>query len=148
MKTPNITIESLKKAYNNGCDDVKEVLKNLYGTEVFENGEIKTFEDACKVLDIDDYEKLPNKDEKSIDAHRKLIVIARALNGGWTPDWNDSSQKKWYPWFKMSSGFGFYYSNWTYTAAYFTGSRLCFKSEKLADYAGKKFTKLYEEFLT
>jgi hypothetical protein len=148
MKTPTVTIESLKKAYSNGCDDTKKVLKDLYGNKVFESEKIETFGDACSALGIDENHRY-TKDDKSIEAYRKLIIIARALNDGWTPDWNDSSEYKYYPWFKMKSGFGLSDAHYGYTCTLtYVGSRLCFKSEELARYAGEKFEKLYEEYLS
>lgn len=80
-----------------------------------------------------------------------LIIICRALNEGWTPDWNDSNQAKWYPYFDMrsKSGFGFSYSFYvTWRTSADVGSRLCFKNEELAKYAGKQFENIYKSFLT
>jgi len=150
MKTPKVTIENLKKAYIESCSDVKKVLENLYGKEVFESGEIKTFEDACKALGIDNYKELPD-DEKSVNAYRKLIIIIRALNEGWQPDWENSNEYKYYPWFKMKSGFGFSVTYFVYsrTVTYAgVGSRLCFKTSELAEYAGKQFENIYKDYLT
>ena len=148
MKVPEIKTENLKKAYSEGCDDTKKVLENLFGKEILESSEINSFEDACSILGIKVSDVLSEHDTKDEEAYKKLKVIIKALNDGWEPDWNDSNQKKWYAWFKMGSGFGFGYSTWAVTNANATGSRLCFKSEKLATYAGKKFGDIYKEFLT
>ena len=149
MKTPIVTIENLKKAHEEGCDDVRKALENLYGKEIFESGEINSFEDACSVLGIKVSSVLSKDDTKDEEAYKKLKIIIKALNDGWEPDWDDSSQKKWYPWFKMAgSGFGFDGSDWDGSLANATGSRLCFKNEKLAKYAGEKFEGIYKEFLT
>jgi len=115
---------------------------------------VQSFEDACKVLGMGKIELGTSglhEDEVSIVAYAKLVIIARALNEGWKPDWSNYSQIKYIPWFKhnAASGFGlsFYdYADWdTLTAV---GSRLCFKSSELATYAGKQFEALYNEFLT
>ena len=116
---------------------------------------IKTFEDACRALGIDPSEKVAIEgpsdlcdDLDSIGAYSKLIIIARALNEGWKPDWANSSQRKWYPYFEYKAGFGFSrtsYAYWHARAA--VGSRLCFKSSELAEYAGKQFADIYNEFL-
>ena len=148
-KTPEVTVENLKKAHNDGCDDTKKVLENLYGKEVFKSEEIESFEDACSALGIKASDILSKHDTKDEEAYKKLKIIIKALNDNWEPDWDDSNQKKWYPWFKMvRSGFRFVYSRWAVTLTDTAGSRLCFKSEKLADYAGKKFEGIYKEFLT
>lgn len=147
-KTPEVKIENLKKAYSEGCDDTKKVLENLYGKEIFESEEIESFEDACSALGIKVSDVLSKHDTKDEEAYKKLKIIIKALNDGWEPDWDDSNQKKWYCWFKMGSGFRFGRSAWDGTSTRTTGSRLCFKNEKLANYAGEKFTDIYKSFLT
>lgn len=115
---------------------------------------VKSFEDACKVLNretiLPDFSMIPEKDRKPLIAHYKLIVICEALNEGWTPDWNNDKWDKFYPWFYMegssSSGrFSFDDSGNRHSGSY-CGSRLCFKSEDLADYAGTQFEELYKEY--
>ena len=118
--------------------------------------EIKTFEDACKALKLDpekvipDFSMFPEKHQKAMIAHAKLIIIAQALNGDWKPDWKNWEQWKYTPWFDMensSSGSGFSYldcADWH--AGSCVGSRLCFKSRDLAEYAGKQFLDLYRDY--
>jgi|SRR5688572_14787012 len=112
---------------------------------------IKTFADACDELEIQNSELTASgeieNDFRSVSAYQKLIIIARALNEGWTPNWKDDSEWKYYPWFDMSSGSGLScfvcdYLNSTSSV----GSRLCFKSRQLAEYAGKQFIDLYKDF--
>lgn len=115
--------------------------------------EIKSYEDACKVLGIQPISEnavaaFPKEDRKSMLAYHKLTIIARAINGGWKPDWNDRTQYKYYP--------IFFYENAglscaiTPTAASLTsaylGSRLCFKTEAMSDYAAATFADLYTDF--
>lgn len=120
--------------------------------------QIKNYEDACLALGLSpdalpDVSMLPEKEQKAIIAHYKLTVIARALNEGWLPNWADSDECKYFPWFdveedeKKPSGFGLSYGvcgdRGTYT---FVGSRLCFKSRELAKYAAEQFIELYEDY--
>lgn len=75
-------------------------------------------------------------------------LLASALNEGWKPDWDDSNEDKYYFWFEMggSSGFRFIdYVDWRSCSS--VGSRLCFKSRELCEYAGKQFTELYKKFM-
>lgn len=133
--------------------------------EIFINGEkkwehhaipvterIKTYEDACRELDIP---LMPERCEHMTEdemAYYSLKVIAKALNEGWEPDWN-SSESKWYPWFEVTgtNPAGLSYSHTHTSAVSYTyaniGSRLCFKTEALAKYAGTQFIKLYEKYL-
>jgi hypothetical protein len=114
---------------------------------------IKTFEDACKVLNLDpekilpDVSFVPQQHQAAITAATKLFIIANALNGGWKPDWNNLDQHKWFPWFDMEKGFrlcsvGYYYGLSS------VGSRLCFRSKEIAKYAANQFLDLYKEFFT
>ncbi len=117
--------------------------------------DIKTFEDACKVLNIDpaivipDFSFFPDKDMEAMKAHAKLVIIAKAINGGWVPDWTDWSQYKYYAWFRLgsASGSAFSYYGYDYWASLSSaGSRLCFKTREMAEYAGKQFEQLYKEY--
>jgi hypothetical protein len=116
--------------------------------------EIKTFEDACKVLSLDatkvipDFSLFPVEEQEPMKAHAKLIIIAKAINGDWTPNWTDGSWK-YYPWFEMGSpsGGGFSCDDcdfWSTSSV--VGSRLCFENREKAVYAGKTFEQLYKTY--
>lgn len=119
---------------------------------------VKTYADACAVLGIKetipDVGGLRPKDRPSVTAYYKLIVIARALNEGWEPDWTNGDQPKWFPWFffdrekNKTAGFAYAHTNYapTITNAHF-GSRLCFKTEALAEYAATQFETLYNDYI-
>jgi hypothetical protein len=121
----------------------------------FDYTTIKTFEDACKKVNTDPA-KLPDVSgileefAKPIIAAYKLLIIYKAINNEWKPDWSNWDQYKYYPWFEvLSSGFGFSCSSYYYDDAGTTvGSRLCFESEEKAKYAGNQFLQLYKDFLT
>lgn len=133
-----------KGSLNNGAQIVPVDIKER----------VKSYEDACAVLGLNPKDLQVEvsgfgTDAKAIIAHSKLIVITRALNEGWTPDWTNGDEYKYYPWFKYDkAGFGFSstdFDSW-YTDTS-VGSRLCFKTEALAEYAGKQFIEIYNEFL-
>jgi hypothetical protein len=119
--------------------------------------QVKTFEDACMVLDLDPaqlpiVENLPEKDRRSIVAYYMLTIIIRALNEGWEPDFSNWNQWKYWNWFFAESGAaaGFVYSYSPYAASNSDtpfGSRLCFKTRELATYAREQFRDLYFEYL-
>ena len=88
-------------------------------------------------------------------ARKKLEVITVALNEGWSPDWNNTDEYKYYPYFyieprKHGAPAGLSSAN-ALSAASFTaasiGSRLCFHEPDAARYAGRTFTELYEQLL-
>lgn len=117
--------------------------------------EITTFEKACEVLNLDaatvipEFTFFPESDRQAMIDHAKLIIIAKAINGDWVPDWTNWDQRKFYPWFELgsSSGVGFAYNvdgdRGTHSDA---GSRLCFESREKAEFAGKTFTELYKSY--
>ena len=122
---------------------------------------IESFEEACAVKGLDpaailpDVSGFPEAHQKAVTAFAKLIVIGQALNEDWKPDWNTYAETKWYPWFDLEkdeednpSGFRFLASacvcDGTITAG---GSRLCFATQELSDYAAKQFLDLYEAFI-
>ena len=107
---------------------------------------IKSFEDACDFSNISDPCNLFSYvDSKRVIAFKKLEVIVTALNNGWTPNWNDSSEYKHYNYFRMLGGFSYWCTDY-----YGTGtdgpSVLCFKTEEIAEYAAKQFIELYKDF--
>lgn len=115
--------------------------------------EIKSYEDACKVLGIQPISEnavaaFPKEDRKSMLAYHKLTIIARAINGGWKPDWDDRTQYKYYPiFFYENAGLSYAYTNSTASNTNADiGSRLCFKTEAMSDYAAATFADLYTDF--
>lgn len=117
--------------------------------------DIKTFEDACIKENLDpntvipDFSLFPENDRQAMIAHAKLIIIAKAINGDWVPDWTDSAQWKYYPWFIMgsSSGVGFSFGDYVYWhATSIVGSRLCFENREKAKYVGTQFQELYKSY--
>ena len=113
---------------------------------------IKTFEDACKAIRVTTaLPTLANGCQellKTTIAGYKLMVIFQAINAGWTPDWGNSDQAKWFPWFwVLPSGSGFSYSH---SAYYYgntiVGSRLCTDTSEKCNYIAVQFEAEYKEF--
>lgn len=124
----NLTAEKATTllVYNAAKGPTRAALEKIFGKDTFEpdpTETIKTFEDACKVLGIKladvlikTMPKALNGEKKSFEALCKLMVIAKAINGDWVPDWSDDSQQKHYPWFQhdKESGFGFTGTNYDF----------------------------------
>ena len=114
---------------------------------------IKTFKDACTKLELDpaqlpDVSLIPEEFRKPIINAYKLMIIYKAINDGWVPDWNSRDQYKYFPWYGvLSSGFGFsgsdYYCAYASTAV---GSRLCTDTSEKAMYVAKQFKAEYQEY--
>ena len=108
-----------------------------------------------------------------IKAYLQLRIITAALNEGWEPQFV-KGEYRWYGWYDLISkedyealsdeeksrcvcrssnnAFaygGLVYSNASNASSYSSassGSRLAFKSEKLAEYAAKQFIEIYADF--
>lgn len=113
---------------------------------------------------------------EDILAFAKLRVIAEALNEGWKPKF-DGDECRYYPWFYIYTkeeyeeldedekkkcrvvGRSFYNSNahggLVYAYAYFassdsnssSGSRLVFNTRELAEYCGRQFIDIWQDYL-
>ena len=139
-----------KKIYPDSPDWFKKVLEENFGKELFKKRsieDIKTFEDACDELSIDPETVTQENDTPDEAAYKKFKIIAAAINQGWTPDWNNSNQYKWTPWFKLSSGFGFSGSGYGRSSAGAgAGSRLCTDSSEKARYIAEQFKAEYQDY--
>jgi hypothetical protein len=119
---------------------------------------VKTFEDVCNELGITVEEALPydesllmTPDRVATNAFVKVSLIAKVLNEGWVPNWDDSNEYKYYPWFDMRNGSGSGFSSSGYLGSSYgttVGSRLCFKSSELVEYASKQFETVYKQLFT
>lgn len=119
--------------------------------------------------------RFTNSEDKDIIAYLKLRVIVAALNDGWKPQFVPG-ELRWYPWYELISKDeydamsedekqerrcvgrsndnvvahgGLVYSDAFYASSFSFagfGSRLAFKSEALAEYAGKQFAELFANF--
>lgn len=111
---------------------------------------IKTINDVLidNNINIDDFNDAWSELEPDEKAYAILKLLAKSLNEGWTPDWSNANELKYYPYFEMkgSSGFRFLVCDGWFSYSR-VGSRLCFKSRELAEYAGKQFTDVYKQFM-
>lgn len=137
---------------------------------------IKTFADAAKAVGIEDpeeWEEQYSDLEPDVLAYFKLRIITKALNEGWEPKFIPG-EYRWAPYFLLYTKEEIEKMNAetksrvvlrsisfadtvggvacvsasdgsSYTGSD-NGSRLAFKSEELAEYAGKQFTEIYADF--
>ena len=100
-----VTFNITGKKYVIEAEHIEAVVDNRPITE-----RVKTFEDAVAVLGENNtlvrqyhlYEQQMNgneEDMRDLTAFLKLRIITAALNQGWTPDWTNSNEWKYYPWF-------------------------------------------------
>ena len=127
--------------------------------------------DAGKLLD--EWKINSHVGSKDLQAYLKLSIITYALNEGWKPQYTNG-ERRWYFWYELinkeqydklsdvaknrvvgrggnnaNAYCGVSYANAGYnTAGVYasSGSRLVFKSKELAEYAGKQFIEIYEDW--
>lgn len=160
MQTLTIEKSNAIAAFKIADEKTKKVLKTLFKPEIFSEkitDQIKDFNDVLEVLgdEVTDNQKIllayngQDADMISAKAYLQLVLIAKVLNEGWAPNWEDDDEWKYIPWFKYKAGFGlsyFGYDGWTSNT--YIGSRLCFKTKELAEYAAKQFADIYNDYLT
>lgn len=147
-----ITKEKALQMYDTADASKQALLEEIFGKASFEKSPmeaIKTIDDILQArgLTREQFDKDTigfTEDEKS---YRLVKMLVEILNQGWVPNWDDDNETKYYPWFHMSSS-GFRFGDYVvWGSDSFVGSRLCFKSSELAEYAGKQFTELYKNFM-
>lgn len=135
----------------------KEQVEKINQASLKITDRLKTWEDACNIKGIDPVKSLPypkekDKFEAAMNGIFQMFIITELLCEGWEADYSNTSQYKWYPYFKYqnkASGFGFRASSSNFEfAGGFTSARLVFPTEQLANYAGKQFISIYNKFLT
>ena len=158
MKTLQIEEKKARELYKTASQEFKSMLEDTFGKEFFSEkvtDRIKTYEDACRELNkapINEAEMKKNGFTDDEIVYRKLKTISKAINDGWKPDMMDTNQKKWFPVFRIepSSPSGLVFDGSSYDCLYEIAagaSRLCFKSDELATYAGSQFTELYRTLI-
>ena len=149
----NLTIEkqTAKKLYPDSPSWFREVLTETFGESFFKKKsfkDIKTMEDVYEALNVDPSEIFNSNDTTDEIAYKKMKLMVKAINPeGWFADWDNSNQRKWWPWFKLSSGFGFVVSTYYYGHTNATvGSRLCTDSREKVLYIAEQFKDLYQDY--
>ena len=112
---------------------------------------IKTFADILKELGISKnaWEEMINPNYWTEDeiAYKQVKMIAEVLNEGWVAEPFNEKQYKYYPLFMVDDGAFVCSDCHSWYSLTSVGSRLCFKSSELAQYAGKTFIDIYTKVL-
>lgn len=153
MKTLQLSEQKARELYRSGSKELKTVLEESFGKDFFSQDvteRVKTYLDACHELGrkpLDEKKLLELGLTKHDIAYQKLAIVTEALNEGWKADWDNSDENKYYPYFIMSpSSFAFCGSGYgSACAAAGSGSRLCYKTRKLAEYSAKQFIDIWKD---
>lgn len=147
--------EEAKRIYDIQPDWMKEKLELEFGKETFKKRDFtdfKTFDDVCRELGTSEQEFEDDWEHRSLSKTLKTVakieMLSLVINEEWMPDTLNTKQKKWFPFFSVSSsGLDFSDSGYGYVDADAgVGFPFCFESEEKSNWAGKQFTWLWEEF--
>ena len=120
--------------------------------------EVMSFEAACKDRKVDPKKLpvvtgLPARHRKFIISGYKLAIIAEAIRGGKTANYNDTNETKYFPVFKVkadskrTSGFGLsysYYGGWGTDSS--VGVQLCFPNWDMQRFFAERFLSLHKDY--
>lgn len=143
-----------RRIYKTAPPELVEILENSYGKDFFSENimdRIKSFEDACEYNNTNPKASRFMVGTRNQRYQERVAEITKALNEGWVPNYSNSNEYKYTPYFYLDnpSGFRFRATLCSHTVAHSgSGSRFAFKSDKLATYAGKQFLKEYENWMT
>ncbi len=154
-------------------DKLSEILPVTSRVKTFEDACEELGEDHEAVKAYRDIEWKLGKDHKDLLAYLKLRIITTALNEGWQPQFTQG-ERRWYAWYDLVTpeqieamddeekcrcvGRSFSYagavgglvcsgaSDASSVSVASYGSRLAFKNEELAEYAGKQFIEIYADY--
>jgi hypothetical protein len=161
MKNPENSILQVEKQnaikiYEEQNESGKLLLQRIFGKAAFKAKGKGGIENINSMEDVRLYHGIEPQESiikiqvpECLDRHMQAIImyaeallIAEAINDGWIPDWNNSNQPKFSPWFEMrdTPGFGFSGTHCFFTFTLTgTGSRLCFQTETKTKHFGMKF---------
>lgn len=161
-------IKEYELASKQGNERIMQVLEAIFTDELDKvksiTSRIKTFEDACKMLDSNHpyMRAYCNNTAEFLKPFLKLCIITEALNEGWKPSGND--RNCYFPKFYIypegddtpytyvipDSGEHVLYSTVGKITLGFDTTfpmQLVYKSKELAEYSGRQFTPLWAKYL-
>jgi len=115
-------------------NNVKTALLVVYGKRLG----IESFDKVCEQLGVE------NNDELS--SFEKLKLISKVANQGWYPNWNNTDETKYFPYFEYKEGVFSFYFVYFYTSTMYVPSALLYQSSELAYFMGVYYFDLYEDY--
>ena len=167
-----VWINNVLTLVNEKPQDITERIKT-FNDALLELGiRVANGDKSAEVL-YDEWQHTTAHSCSDLTAYVKLRIITAVLNEGWEPKFT-KEEYRWYPWFWLitkeeynklsdadkarvvgrgglnaSAYYGLVCANAYSASSYsysYNGSRLAFKNEKLAAYAGRQFAEIYADF--
>jgi hypothetical protein len=149
-----ISNDLIQKGYSEANDKQKKLIKKYFKLENLDVlSKIKDFKDILKLSnktlkDILPYQKPTTENQVKINALAKIQLIEEIVNEGWTPNWSNSNEYKYYIWFEFKKSVGWVvYGSYDFCSDCYGGVSF-YKNKKVSDFVSKTFLKEYKEFLT
>jgi hypothetical protein len=105
-------------------------------------------ENDQEVINLRQLEKVSISDY--VLANQQAVCIIKALNGDWTPNWNNSNEYKYFIWWNMQNkDFSYYDFDHHWFSCSLVSARLCLKNSRLCQDIGKnkEFVKIFTKFM-
>lgn len=144
MKHLKIKATKALEAYKQASNTNKQFLATLLGEEHFITDikqRVTDYSSACKVLNrkectLDHFAFLGTSQAKRQFARHKIATVIEAINQGWTPDWDNDNQYKYYNYFYNKKN-GFSSVVGAYVLGCDVGSDLLLENREKAEYVAK-----------
>lgn len=146
----NKEIDKLLDFLKGEDEDIVEVVELVVESEIEDIFTITSYAQVCKnlkreVLTVKDFTSLPeHQREKALHQHM-VSNLEDCFNQGWKPNWTNSSEQKFFPWFGVGGGWVFINSSCYYFSS--GGQPGFYKSIEISDHIGKYFLDVYKPIL-
>jgi hypothetical protein len=137
--------EAIKKVANleKELAELKEIINKP--EDIFD---VTTYSEVCrrlgeKEITLKDFKQFDDILANKLLNFAKIQQLSKYFNQGWIPNWKDSNEYKWYPYFNDSGG-GFVF-DYSYCHCYaFSGSVAYYKTKEISNHIGKYFPDFYK----
>ena len=116
-------------------NNVKTALLVVYGKRLG----ILSFDEVCEQLGVEN--------NNHLSSFEKLKLISKVANQGWYPNWNNTNENKYFPYFEYKEGVFSFYTVYFNLATVSVPSALLYQSNDLAYFMGAYYFDLYEDYL-
>lgn len=135
------SIEKMEKEISN----LKEFIDQEKTIDIFK---VTTYEEVCKKLKENQINMIhfamDIKDRAKLVRLAKLEQVERFFNQGWIPDWSNTSQPKFYPYFNWNKVPGsLVFASSVCSFGGFAAGVAFYQSEEISNHIGKYFSDLY-----
>jgi hypothetical protein len=146
-------VETIETKFNDFGVNQHEELMTVLGLDSEETNTVKTALLVVygKRLGIESFnkvcEQLGVKNGNQLSSFEKLKLISKVANQGWYPNWDNTEEKKYFPYFESIEGV-FSVSTVLFNLTRMTvPSALLYQSNDLAYFMGTYYFDLYEDYL-